>query len=214
MDLHDIRKDYKWGALLENQVDKNPITQFRMWIKEYTTLDTPDNTAMILSTLDLDGVPQSRVVLLKEVIEDTGFVFYSNYNSCKGKSMARNPKVSLLFFWPEMERQIRVIGTASQIDKAKCDVYFNSRPFESRVSAIISPQSEVVPDREYLENRMFNFLQKHEDDAPLQRPAHWGGYAVKPESVEFWQGRPSRLHDRLRYVAQPNGTWKIERLAP
>lgn len=214
MDLQDIRKDYKWGALLESGIDENPIAQFRIWYKEYATFDTVDNTAMILSTIDLEGVPQSRVVLLKELHDEDGFIFYSNYNSTKGKSMARNPKVSLLFFWPEMERQIRVIGTASQLDKAKCDAYFNSRPFESRVSAIISPQSEIVPDREYLENRMFNFLQKHEDGAELKRPPNWGGYAIKPMSIEFWQGRPSRLHDRLRYAAQANGSWKIERLAP
>lgn len=213
MDLHDLRKDYRWGALLEGHVEKDPITQFKTWFEQYTHMETPDNTAMMLSTVDAEGIPTSRVVLLKELARDA-FIFYTNYNSKKGQSLLANPNVSLLFFWPEMERQIRVVGLAEKLSAEKSDAYFHSRPFESRVSAIISPQSEVVPNREYLENLMFDFLEKHNEKEHLSRPEHWGGVAVKPTSIEFWQGRPSRLHDRLRYSRQADDEWKIERLAP
>jgi pyridoxamine 5'-phosphate oxidase len=213
MDLHDLRKDYRWGALLESNVAANPIAQFKTWFEQYTHMDTPDNTAMVVSTVDVHGVPSTRVVLLKELTDDT-FVFYTNYKSKKGQSLLANPNVSLLFFWPEMERQVRVTGVAEKLSAEKSDIYFRSRPFESRVSAIISPQSQVVPNREYLENLMFDFLEKNAENTILIRPENWGGVAVKPRSIEFWQGRPSRLHDRLLYTKQPNNSWIIERLAP
>lgn len=213
MDLKDLRRDYKWGALEENKVDKNPIAQFQRWFSDYTTLEVPDSTAMIVSTVGKDLVPQTRVVLLK-AIEADAFIFYTNYNSTKGKQLAENENISLLFYWPEMERQVRVVGKASKMSEEKSTAYFNKRPFESRVSAIISPQSSVVPNREYLEEKFFQFLQSHEDETQvLAKPAEWGGIVVSPITIEFWQGRISRLHDRLRYTKEENG-WKIERLAP
>ena len=213
MDLKDLRREYSWGALEEDKVATDPIDQFQKWFQDYTTMDVPDSTAMILATAGKDGVPKSRVVLLKEVIDDE-FIFYSNYNSQKGQDMAENEHVSLLFFWPEMERQIRIQGTVRKAGDALSDKYFNQRPFESRVSAIISPQSETVPGREHLENKVFEFLEAHPDESEkLERPEYWGGYCVKPYSIEFWQGRISRLHDRLRYV-KTGDSWKLERLAP
>lgn len=212
MDLQDIRKDYAWGALEEDKVDQDPMVQFSTWYEQYTTFDVPDSTAMIISTVDEHGIPRTRTVLLKEVY-DGAFVFYTNYNSQKGKDLLSNPKVSLLFFWPEMERQIRVVGTARKLSKEKSVAYFNKRPFESRVSAIISPQSSVVPNREFLENKFFQFLQEHPEEGPLDKPDYWGGIAIYPEEMEFWQGRVSRLHDRLRYTKEDQN-WKIERLAP
>ncbi len=213
MDLKDLRREYSWGALEEDKVAENPIDQFQKWFQDYTTLDVPDSTAMILATAGKDGIPKSRVVLLKEII-DGQFIFYSNYNSQKAQDIAANEQVSLLFFWPEMERQIRVVGTAKKADAALSDKYFNQRPFESRVSAIISPQSDIVPTRDFLENKVFEFLEAHPDEnEKLERPEYWGGYCVEPNSIEFWQGRISRLHDRLRYIKDRTG-WKLERLAP
>jgi pyridoxamine 5'-phosphate oxidase len=213
MDLKDLRRDYKWGALEEDKVDENPVSQFRRWFTDYTTLEVPDSTAMIISTVGKDLVPQTRVVLLKG-IEDDNFIFYTNYDSTKGKQLIENENVSLLFYWPEMERQVRVVGKARRMSDEKSTAYFNKRPFESRVSAIISPQSSIVPNREYLENKFFEFLQAHPNETEvLSKPGNWGGIIVEPVSIEFWQGRISRLHDRLRYSKKESG-WKIERLAP
>ncbi len=213
MDLKDIRTDYKWGALDEDKVCINPIDQFKKWFSEYTSLDTLDSTAMTVSTVGKDLIPHSRIVLLKEII-DNCFVFYTNYNSTKGKNIAENENVSLLFFWPEMERQIRVVGKAKRLSEELSTSYFNKRPFESRVSAIVSPQSSVIPSRTFLEEKVFAFLAENPDEKqPLKKPENWGGIAVEPVSVEFWQGRISRLHDRLRFTRVAN-SWKIERLAP
>ncbi len=213
MDFKDLRRDYKWGALEEDKIDGNPMNQFRRWFTEYTTMEVPDSTAMIVSTVGQNGVPETRVVLLKEVFEDN-FIFYTNYNSTKGRHIAANPNVSLLFYWPEMERQIRVVGKAKRTSEEKSEAYFNKRPFESRVSAIVSPQSTVVPNREFLEEKFFAFLQTHEDETvKLEMPADWGGIQVEPLTIEFWQGRISRLHDRIKYTKTADG-WKIERLAP
>ena len=213
MDLEDLRREYSWGALEEDKIAQNPIDQFNKWFLDYTTMDVPDSTAMIVGTVDRHGVPKSRVVLLKDII-DNKFIFYSNYQSEKAQNMASNPNVSLLFFWPEMERQIRVVGTVAKTSSELSDHYFNKRPFESRVSAIISRQSTVIPNREYLEEKVFEFLGQHQDESEkIERPDYWGGYEVTPTSVEFWQGRISRLHDRLRYRLE-NGNWIIERLAP
>ena len=212
MDLNNLRKDYHWGSLEEDKVNSDPMVQFAEWYRQYTTFDVPDSTAMIVSTISEDGFPRTRVVLLKEVLEEA-FVFYTNYHSQKGRAIADNDKVALLFFWPEMERQIRVVGTAKRLNDEKSAAYFNKRPFESRVSAIISPQSEVVPNREYLENKFFDFLQTHPEEEPLEKPPYWGGIEVEPIEMEFWQGRISRLHDRLRYKKEQDG-WKLERLAP
>ena len=212
MDLEDIRKDYHWGALEEDKVAGNPFKQFTTWYEQYTTFDVLDSTAMIVSTVGNDGIPRTRVVLLKEM-NDEAFIFYTNYHSQKAKAIEENDYVSLLFFWPEMERQIRIVGHAKKVTEEKSRDYFNKRPFESRVSAIISPQSEVVPNREYLENKFFEFLKDHTEDEELDKPPYWGGIAVHPFEFEFWQGRVSRLHDRLRYKLV-DGNWIIERLAP
>ena len=214
MDFRDLRKDYKWGSLEEDKIETTPMLQFKRWFTDYTTLEVPDSTAMIISTVGKDLVPQTRVVLLKEVLDDA-FVFYTNYESTKGKHISENENVSLLFFWPEMERQVRVVGKAKKLSKEQSTSYFNKRPFESRVSAIISPQSSIVPNREFLEEKFFAFLQAHPDEKEvLPKPENWGGVAVNPVSVEFWQGRISRLHDRLRYTKNDDNSWKVERLAP
>ena len=213
MDFKDLRRDYVWGSLDEDKVESNPIHQFNRWFTEYTSIEVPDSTAMIVSTVGRDLVPQTRVVLLKEIL-DEAFVFYTNYDSTKGKHIAENENISLLFYWPEMERQVRVVGKAKRLSQEKSTSYFNKRPFESRVSAIVSPQSSIVPNRAYLEDKFFAFLQAHPDESEvLKMPENWGGIAVMPVSVEFWQGRISRLHDRLRY-SKIEESWKIERLAP
>ena len=213
MDFKDLRRDYVWGSLDEDKVESNPIHQFNRWFTEYTSMEVPDSTAMIVSTVGRDLVPQTRVVLLKEIL-DEAFVFYTNYDSTKGKHIAENENISLLFYWPEMERQVRVVGKAKRLSQEKSTSYFNKRPFESRVSAIVSPQSSIVPNRAYLEDKFFAFLQAHPDESEvLKMPENWGGIAVMPVSVEFWQGRISRLHDRLRY-SKIGESWKIERLAP
>jgi len=213
MDFKDLRRDYVWGSLDEDKVESNPIHQFNRWFTEYTSIEVPDSTAMIVSTVGRDLVPQTRVVLLKEIL-DEAFVFYTNYDSTKGKHIAENENISLLFYWPEMERQVRVVGKAKRLSQEKSTSYFNKRPFESRVSAIVSPQSSIVPNRAYLEDKFFAFLQAHPDESEvLKMPENWGGIAVMPVSVEFWQGRISRLHDRLRYT-KIGESWKIERLAP
>jgi pyridoxamine 5'-phosphate oxidase len=213
MDFKDLRRDYVWGSLDEDKVESNPIHQFNRWFTEYTSIEVPDSTAMIVSTVGRDLVPQTRVVLLKEIL-DEAFVFYTNYDSTKGKHIAENENISLLFYWPEMERQVRVVGKAKRLSQEKSTSYFNKRPFESRVSAIVSPQSSIVPNRAYLEDKFFAFLQAHPDESEvLKMPENWGGIAVMPVSVEFWQGRISRLHDRLRY-SKIGESWKIERLAP
>lgn len=214
MDFKDLRRDYKWGSLDEDKIESDPILQFNRWFTDYTTLEVPDSTAMIISTVGKDLVPQTRVVLLKEIL-DEAFVFYTNYESAKGKHISENENVSLLFYWPEMERQVRVVGKAKKLSEEKSTSYFNKRPFESRVSAIVSPQSSIVPNREFLENKFFEFLQAHPDENEvLSKPKNWGGVAVTPVSVEFWQGRISRLHDRLRYTRISGNEWKVERLAP
>ncbi|MCT4623546.1 MAG: pyridoxamine 5'-phosphate oxidase [Schleiferiaceae bacterium] len=211
-DFRDLRTDYSWGALEETSALQNPFDQFNKWYEEYAKLDALDSTAVTISTVDSAGVPDARVVLLKEVREGN-FIFYTNHNSKKGKDLKQNPNVHLLFFWPEMERQIRIKGTAIFMEKEESEIYFNKRPFESRVAAAISPQSEVVPNREYLEEKFFNVLKEKEENDTVEMPKQWGGVKIAPQEFEFWQGRISRLHDRLRYL-KVEGNWKIERLAP
>ncbi len=167
---------------------------------------------MTLATASSDGIPSARIVLLKEY-DINGFTFFTNYNSFKGQQLAENPKACLVFFWKELERQVRITGLIEKISSAASDEYFNSRPQGSQVGAIASPQSQVIENREWLDNH-YSKLEKELHDKKLQRPPHWGGYIVKPVIIEFWQGRPSRLHDRLQYTLEENGTWKIERLAP
>lgn len=207
----DLRKDYRLASLDEQDVSPDPLEQFDRWWKEATVSEVDEANAMTLATSTLDGFPSARIVLLKSFNED-GFVFFTNYESRKGQEMAVNPQVSLLFFWRELERQIRIDGVVSKVPAAISDEYYNSRPPGSRLSAIVSPQSRVVPHRSFLEEQVKLLAEKYVLKDP-ERPEYWGGYIVKPVRMEFWQGRSNRLHDRLLYT-QEGGSWKIERLAP
>lgn len=206
-----IRKEYKLRSLLEKDVDADPIRQFQQWWNEAMLSNIEEPNAMALATCDKHGKPSARIVLLKG-LSNEGFVFFTNYESRKGKELNENPFASLVFFWKELERQIRIEGTVKKLTKKESDDYFLLRPEESRIGAWSSPQSEVIKNREVLE-KMFEKYTRHFYDGTILRPPHWGGYKVKPSVIEFWQGRPNRLHDRLRYSVK-NKKWIIERLAP
>jgi pyridoxamine 5'-phosphate oxidase len=211
-DIAAIRKTYSQKTLSENDIDANPFKQFDKWWQEALASDIDEVNAMTLATASADGVPSARIVLLKGFSED-GFTFYTNYNSYKGKQLLENPKACLVFFWKELERQIRITGIVQKTSDKDSEEYFQSRPFESRVGATVSPQSTAIENREWLEKR-YTDLQKKLNGNIIERPSHWGGYIVKPVIIEFWQGRPSRLHDRIEYSLQENGEWIIQRLAP
>lgn len=212
-DLGDYRKSYEKSALLEDSISDNPLQLFQTWFYEVEKTDGVDEpNAMTVSTVGLDGFPKSRVVLLKKYTYE-GFIFYTNYNSEKGKAIAKNPKVCLSFFWPNLERQVIIKGTAEKLAKNLSDGYFESRPDGSKLGALVSEQSSVIPSREVLEEKL-NQLEREYSNKEIERPAHWGGYLVKPISLEFWQGRPNRLHDRIRYTLTSDFDWNIERLAP
>jgi pyridoxamine 5'-phosphate oxidase len=208
--LRDIRKQYLFSALDEQSVLPDPFDQFQIWLQEAIESDQLEPTAMILSTVDEQGQPHSRVVLLKEFLNDS-FVFYTNYEGHKAQQMAQNSRVSLVFFWSALERQVRVEGTVEKISEVLSTSYFKSRPIDSQLGAWASPQSQLIRSQDFLEKQFQYYQQKFGDDVP--KPAHWGGYAVKPMSIEFWQGRANRLHDRLLF-SKDSGTWKISRLAP
>ena len=212
-DLGDYRKTYEKSELTEASIKENPLEQFQKWFYEVEASEGVDEpNAMTISTIGLDGFPKSRVVLMKKFTFE-GFIFYSNYQSEKGRAIAANPSGCLSFFWPNMERQVIIKGTAEKIAENLSDGYFESRPHGSKLGAIVSDQSKVVPSREYLEDKLKQLEQKYESKE-VPRPEHWGGYLVRPISMEFWQGRPNRLHDRIRYSLQEDFDWKIERLAP
>ncbi|MDO8898169.1 MAG: pyridoxamine 5'-phosphate oxidase [Bacteroidales bacterium] len=208
MKLHNYRKQYSKDILDETQVPDDPIVLFRQWFELASKQHAHEANTMVLSTV-FDNRPSARVVLLKEVFEG-GFVFFTNYESRKGIELETNPFACLTFFWPEFERQIRIEGSVRRVSDEISDNYFNSRPEQSRISAIISPQSQVIASKAVLMNKKNEFITKAED---LKRPFFWGGYSLLPEAIEFWQGRPDRLHDRVKYVK--NGLeWAIQRLAP
>lgn len=211
-DLSDYRKAYQKDHLSRTELESNPLQQFKKWFEEVEASKTVEEVnAMTISTIGEDGFPKGRVVLLKKY-DDSGFYFYTNYNSEKGKSIAYNNKVSLIFFWPGMERQVIIKGLAERTSKADSEEYFNSRPRGSRLGAIASNQSDVIESRKILEKNLKN-LEKQFENKEIPRPENWGGYVVKPVSIEFWQGRTNRLHDRFRYTFTGKN-WKIERLAP
>jgi pyridoxamine 5'-phosphate oxidase len=209
--IADIRKDYSQRSLSETDADANPYRLFDTWWQEAITSEIDEINAMTLATASADGIPSARIVLLKSY-DERGFVFFTNYNSYKGKDMDENPRACLVFFWKELERQIRITGLVEKVSAAESDDYFKSRPESSRIGAWASPQSTVIANREWLEQQEKQFAQEFANK-PLARPPHWGGYRVKPICIEFWQGRPGRLHDRLQYTLE-EGRWVIERLAP
>lgn len=209
--LADLRRDYTLNGLRKADLHSDPIEQFRLWLEGAVGAGIADANAMVLSTADSRGVPSSRVVLLKD-LDARGFIFFSNYDSPKGKDLGVNPRAALLFFWPALERQVRIAGAAEKTSRDEADRYFHSRPRESQLSAIVSRQGEPVAGREALE-RMQAEAEEQFEGKEIPLPPFWGGYCVKPESVEFWQGRSGRLHDRLRYRRKEGG-WVIERLSP
>jgi len=210
--IADIRKDYQLQSLLEKDIEKNPINQFSTWWNQAIESQIDEVNAMTLATVDANHKPSARIVLLKEFNEN-GFVFFTNYNSKKGLDMLSNKNVALVFFWKELERQVRIEGKVEKVSGDISDTYFNSRPEMSRIGAWASPQSKVIPSREILETN-FQQYQTEFEKKEINRPQHWGGYIVKPELIEFWQGRSSRLHDRIVYGKDGDNEWKINRLAP
>lgn len=210
--IADIRKEYKLQTLAENDVLKDPIAQFDKWWQEAVHAGIDEVNAMTLATASADGMPDARIVLLK-AFDTKGFSFFTNYNSSKGHQLLENPRATLVFFWKELERQVRISGLVSLVSEKISEEYFNSRPEGSRLGAWASPQSEVIENREWLEDNEKK-LREEWNGTSVTRPPHWGGYLVKPVRIEFWQGRPSRLHDRILFSLQTNGQWKIQRLAP
>jgi len=212
-DLGNHRKSYNKSALTEQTISDNPMELFQKWYYEVEAADGLDETnAMSVSTLGLDGFPKSRMVLLKKYTFE-GFIFYSNYQSEKGKAIEANPRVCLSFFWPNLERQVIIKGTAEKLAQNLSDGYFETRPEGSKLGAIVSDQSSVIESREVLEIELKKLEEKYKGKE-IERPDYWGGYLVRPVSIEFWQGRDNRLHDRIRYSLQADFDWKIERLAP
>jgi pyridoxamine 5'-phosphate oxidase len=210
--IADLRKDYALQSLSEAEVKPNPLQQFQIWFDQAIAAEVPEPNAMTLATATPEGIPAARIVLLKG-LDEQGFMFYTNYESRKGQELTANPRAVLVFWWAELERQVRIEGTVEKVEEAEAIAYFQSRPVGSRLGAWASNQSQVIHDRQVLEQRLQELTQQYQDQE-IPKPAHWGGYRVIPTAIEFWQGRPSRLHDRLRYRQEPSSQWKIERLAP
>jgi pyridoxamine 5'-phosphate oxidase len=209
--IRHLRKEYTLSTLDKRTSAVNPLDQFQKWLFQAIQAEVDEPNAMILATVSKENKPSARIVLLKD-IENGGFVFYTNFGSRKGQQLKSNNAAALVFFWPALERQVRIEGSISIIDGKTASDYFQQRPRESQVSAIISPQSQPIPSRKYLEQLREFFLSTN-NDGLLQRPSNWGGYMLKPSRIEFWQGRPNRLHDRIQYILD-NDDWKKERLAP
>ena len=207
-----LRREYTDAGLDERDVDANPFRQFEKWFQEAldAKLDLPD--AMTLATATRDGMPSARIVLLRG-FDERGFVFYTDYESQKGEELAENPNAALVFYWRELDRQVRITGQVNKVSRENSNNYFQSRPVDSRLAALASKQSEVIPNRAVLEER-FKQLAAQYQDKEIPLPSDWGGYRLSPNMIEFWSGRPSRLHDRLRYTRQPDDDWRIERISP
>jgi len=210
--IADLRKEYRLQSLSEKDITKDPLLQFEKWWKEALQAGVDEANAMTLATASADGMPDARIVLLKG-LDEKGFTFFTNYESAKGQQLLENPRACLVFFWRELERQVRISGLAVLASERESDEYFNSRPEGSRIGAWSSPQSSVIDDRAWLEQNEKMILEQFAGKT-IVRPSHWGGYRIRPTHIEFWQGRPNRLHDRIRYSLQKNGSWTIERLAP
>ena len=210
--IADIRKDYSKSSLTIDSIDKNPISQFSKWFDEALTAQVNEPNAMALATVGEDGRPSLRIVLLKG-IENGKFIFFTNYQSAKGKELENNPACAMTFHWAELERQVRIEGIASRLDAASSETYFQSRPRESQIGAWASPQSTIISSREILDERVKEIQKKFEDLEKLPKPNQWGGFAVEPNEIEFWQGRPNRLHDRIVFY-KVDGDWEAHRLAP
>ena len=210
--IADIRKDYSHKVLIESEVDHDPIKQFNIWWQDALEAKIGEVNAMTLATASSDGMPSARTVLLKGFSEE-GFIFFTNYNSFKAQQILENPKACLVFFWKELERQVRITGLVQKTSAEQSNSYFQSRPKASQAGAVASPQSQVIESREWLDEQ-YKKISEQFDGKEIQRPIHWGGYVVKPVIIEFWQGRTGRLHDRIQYSLLENGSWKIERLAP
>ncbi len=212
--LEDLRKNYSSRKLDKTMVLPDPIDQFKAWFQEaIDVMGRREPNAMTLATATSDGFPSARIVLLKGVSQD-GFVFYTNYVSRKGQELAENPKAALVFFWEPLERQVRIEGTLTKMSAADSERYFQTRPKKSQIGAHVSQQSVVIADRSVLEQEAERLTEEYKGVEVLPCPDHWGGFVLKPSSVEFWQGRPNRLHDRLLYVVEEGGAWSLERLAP
>jgi pyridoxamine 5'-phosphate oxidase len=212
-DLHGVRFDYAKGELLEGDASADPIEQFRRWFADASTTNAPDVNAMSVATVDANGRPSVRICLLKS-FDHTGFTFFTNLTSPKANHIAKNPNVALSDWWMPLERQVRIDGTAKPVDRAEAAQYFQSRPIGSQIAASISRQSQVIPSREELERKHAQLLAQHANDSAIAVPPTWGGFHVAPSALEFWQGRPSRLHDRLLYTKQSDGKWLMQRLSP
>ncbi|ALD20885.1 pyridoxamine 5'-phosphate oxidase [Hymenobacter sp. DG25A] len=212
--LADLRKTYAQHTLTEAEVHPNAVQQFRTWLQEAIDARLDEPTAMLLSTVNAEGQPAGRVVLLKGLPDDAGFLFFTNYDSRKGQDLAAQPLAAITFFWPGLERQVRVEGRVEKAPASVSTEYFQSRPRSSQVGAWASPQSQKISSREELEKLEQDTAALFAAQDPLPRPEHWGGYILQPRRIEFWQGRPSRLHDRIVYERNPDATWTISRLAP
>jgi pyridoxamine 5'-phosphate oxidase len=209
--IQNLRQDYSAAELAESDVDKSPVIQFGKWFKDALDAQLHEPNVMTLATADLTGKPTARILLLKG-FDENGFVFFTNYASKKGEQLAENPQASMVFFWPELQRQVRIEGMVSKVSAEESTAYFHSRPAGSQIGALASPQSTVIPNREVLQEHVEE-LKAAYAEKEIPRPEHWGGYLLKPDHIEFWQGRPSRLHDRITYTSI-NGVWTISRLAP
>lgn len=210
--IADLRKNHTKAALDENTIHPDPFQQFHLWLNQALESELPEPNAMTLATTTPDGKPSARMVLLKS-LDQKGFVFYTNYTSRKAQQLEANPQAALVFWWAELERQVRIEGIVEKVTPQESDAYFNSRPLGSKLGAWASPQSSIIPSRETLENNLTHYENQYQDQT-IPRPPHWGGFRLIPHQIEFWQGRPKRLHDRLVYSLDDQGKWGITRLAP